>query len=71
VHRVAGEAVAAHRQEGAGPDVERDSGGRDAAGGELVEQARREMEAGGRRRDRARRAREDRLVALAVELRSM
>jgi len=55
------------RRERAEPDVERDLGDVDATPAHVVEQARRQVEPGRRRGDRAGTAREHRLVADVVE----
>jgi hypothetical protein len=66
VHRVLGERVDADRREGAEADVEGDRRDRGAASGDRVDQRRRQVQASGRRGDRARGAREDGLVAAAI-----
>ena len=66
--RAAARSCDAHRLERAGADVQREVRERDAAPLQRVEQRRVEMQPGGRRGDRARLARIDRLVALRVAL---
>ena len=60
------DAVDAHRLERAVADVQRDFGPLDAALDAASQQRRREVQSGRRRGDRSARAREDRLVALAI-----
>ena len=66
VHRVVVEIVGRNRLECPEADVERHVRHADAARSERLEERSREVETGGRRGDRARRAREDGLVALAI-----
>ena len=66
VNRVRLDLVHANRRERAVADVHRDVGPLDAAGGELREQRRREMQPRGRRGDRSAGTRVDRLIPLAI-----
>ena len=65
MHAVLRDVVGAHRQEGAGADMQRDGDALDAALLQRLEQRRREMQPGGRRRDRAVVGGEDGLVVAA------
>ncbi len=60
------DAIDCDRFEGAVADVQRDVSALDAMRGQRVEQPGREMQSGGRRRNRSALARKDGLVALAV-----
>ena len=64
---VIGHIVGTHRLEGAGTDVQRDRRDLDALRTQAVEQRVVEMQAGGRRRHRPRRAGIDCLIALTIE----
>ena len=66
MHRCSRSVVHAHRLEGAGADVQGDVAELDAARAQRVQQRVVEMQAGGRRGDRAEFAREHGLVALVV-----
>ena len=66
MHAMLGDVVDRHRQEGAGPDMERDLGDGDTGVLQRRRQFRREMKPGRRRRDRARLRREHGLIVLVV-----
>ena len=66
VHAMRGDVAGAHRLERAGPDMQGEESELDAAGAQALDERLVEMKPGGRRRDRARSARIDRLVTRLV-----